>query len=67
MLVGAVVDVLAMASTALGMGSHPALGFDVAPVDAAYGLTGGEQGVLAEVCVGHARTGLGLEGGVVTW
>lgn len=53
--VGAAVEAVTLLSTAVGLGSHPVLGFDVGPVEAAYGLAGSETGVHAQVSVGPVR------------
>lgn len=49
--VGAAVEAVSLAATAVGLSGHAVLGFAVAPVDRAYGLPGG-HGVHAQVCVG---------------
>ena len=51
--VGAAVDAVTTAAAALGLGSHPVLGFDAPRVDRAYGLAG--RGAHAQVAVGAVR------------
>ncbi|UVS78671.1 nitroreductase family protein [Actinokineospora sp. UTMC 2448] len=53
--VGAAVDAVVSAAAALGLGSHPVLGFDTPAVDRAYGLTGTGRGAHAQISVGAVR------------
>ncbi|MCA9709527.1 MAG: nitroreductase family protein, partial [Myxococcales bacterium] len=62
MLVGAALDGVMLACAALGLGSHPMLGFDAAGIDALYHLDGTGLGSQAQICVGVARPGHWLEG-----
>lgn len=55
MAVGAAVDAVAVAAAALGLGSHPVLGFDAPRVDRAYGLVGTGLGAHAQISVGAVR------------
>ncbi len=59
--VGAAVEALTLLAPAVGLGSHPVLGFDVGPVEAAYGLAGSGTGVHAQVSVGPVRPDLNWE------
>ncbi|HEY0638791.1 MAG TPA: nitroreductase family protein, partial [Pseudonocardiaceae bacterium] len=59
--VGAAVEALTLLATAVGLGSHPVLGFDVGPVEAAYGLPGSGTGVHAQVSIGPVRPDLDWE------
>lgn len=53
--VGVAVEAVTLLAAAVGLGSHPFLGFDAATIDDAYGLTGTGHGVHAQVCVGAVR------------
>lgn len=52
--VGTAVDALGLSAAAVGLGSHPVLGFEAGVVDRAYGLPGG-RGVHAQVSIGRTR------------
>jgi nitroreductase len=64
MLVGAALDGIMLACSALGLGCHPMLGFNAAAVDSLYDLQDAPVGTLAQICVGVARLGYHLEGSI---
>jgi len=59
--VGMAVEAVTLLAETAGLSGHPVLGFDVHRVDRAYGLTGGPDGIQAQVSVGSARPGLNWE------
>jgi SagB-type dehydrogenase family enzyme len=59
--IGAGIEAVTLLAEAVGLGSHPLLGFDAGAVDRAYGLTGTGRGVHAQVCVGAVRPDLNWE------
>lgn len=62
---GMVIDAVAVAATAAGVGAHPLLGVNAGLLDRMYGLDRtGELGVQAQVSVGAVRPGLAMEGSV---
>jgi SagB-type dehydrogenase family enzyme len=55
LVVGVAVEAVTLAAAAVGLGSHPVLGFDVTVVDPAYGLPVLGRGAHAQVSVGAVR------------
>jgi SagB-type dehydrogenase family enzyme len=61
LVIGAAVEAATLAAAAVGLGSHPVLGFDASRVDQAYGLRGIGKGAQAQISVGAVRPDLDLE------
>jgi nitroreductase len=61
MLAGAAMDAIMLASSAVGLASHPILGFRALEVDRLYGIAGSGRGTLAQVCVGSASCAGGIQ------
>ncbi|HEX4704537.1 MAG TPA: hypothetical protein VH352_20590 [Pseudonocardiaceae bacterium] len=55
LVVGAAVEAVTLSAHAVGLGSHPVLGFDVNVVDPAYGLAAHGRGAHAQISVGAVR------------
>jgi SagB-type dehydrogenase family enzyme len=59
--VGVAVEAITLTAAALGLGSHPVLGFDAIRMDHAYDLDPAVRGTQAQVCVGAVRPDLRWE------
>jgi SagB-type dehydrogenase family enzyme len=66
MFAGAALDAVMLASSMLGVVSHPVLGFRAPDVDRLYEIADSPRGTLAQICVGVARRGGYLEGSIAS-